>query len=196
MSKTDSHPQADSDLAYDWFTGLVPELPGFHVVEALLRPSPPLALPPLLPPLPRKLMVRKVSSRARRANLVIGDGTAPRHQQYKRTLSEGSMGSFVPLDYLGVGCGAGTIGSRRNSTLWDRSDRYRETASFTKGYLDWDEVVLDSRLLCGMPSTSTGAGEPTTALRLVTRIIWHSGVGKPPPYQRAQRVNLIFLRLC
>ena len=49
----------------------------------------------------------------------------------------------------------------------------------TKGDLDWEGFILDSRLLDWMWSISTDT-EHITVLRFIPEIIWHSGVGKLP----------------
>ena len=51
---------------------------------------------------------------------------------------------------------------------------------FTKGDLDWEGFVLDSRLLDWMWSISTDTEHVIAVLRFIPEIIWHSGVGKLP----------------
>ena len=51
---------------------------------------------------------------------------------------------------------------------------------FTKGDLDWEGFVLDSRLLDWMSSFSTDTEIVIAVLRFIPEIIWHSGVEKLP----------------
>jgi len=51
---------------------------------------------------------------------------------------------------------------------------------FTKGDLDWEGFILDSRLLDWMSSISTDTEIVIAVLRFIPEIIWHSGVEKLP----------------
>ena len=51
---------------------------------------------------------------------------------------------------------------------------------FTKGDLDWEGFVLDSRLLDWMSNISTDTEIIITVLRFIPDIIWHSGVANLP----------------
>ena len=51
---------------------------------------------------------------------------------------------------------------------------------FTKGDLDWEGFVLDSRLLDWMSGISTDTEIVIAVLRFIPEIIWHSGVEKLP----------------
>jgi len=54
------------------------------------------------------------------------------------------------------------------------------TPLFTKGDLDWEGFVLDSRLLDWMSSISTDTEIVIAVLRFIPEIIWHSGVENLP----------------
>ena len=51
---------------------------------------------------------------------------------------------------------------------------------FTKGDLDWEGFILDSRLLYWMSSISTDTDIVIAVLRFIPEIIWHSGVERLP----------------